>query len=83
MNIEVSYTGGGVWIAEMDLQDGTFAVVDSDYPLCLSVYNKSNEDEQYMPDNMIFSCEAAQLNDDYVIIYNKLVRALEQRTSKA
>lgn len=54
MKPEVFYTGGGIWLAEMNLQNGTYAVVDSDYKECLSIY-KYTDDEPYMPDDMIFS----------------------------
>lgn len=79
---EVFYTGGGIWLAELDLQNGTYAVVDSDYHDCLSVYNYPEEgEEQYMPEDMIFSKGVDQLDSEQMKIYNKLYKALKEKVS--
>lgn len=80
MKAEVFYTGGGIWIAEMDLQNGTYAVVDSDFNECLSIYNYT-DDEQYMPEDMIFSKGVDQLDTEEMKIYNQLIAALKEKTT--
>lgn len=80
MKAEAFYTGGGIWIAEMDLGNGTYAVVDSDYNECLSVYNLT-DDEPYLPENMIFSKGVDQLDSDEMKIYNQLIAALKEKTT--
>lgn len=80
MKAEVFYTGGGIWLAEMDLQNGTYAVVDSDYPECLSIYNYT-DDEPYLPEDMIFSKGVDQLDSEEKKIYNQLLAALKEKTT--
>lgn len=80
MKAEVFYTGGGIWLAEMDLQNGTYAVVDSDYHDCLSIYNLT-DDEPYMPEDMIFSKSVDQLDSEQMKIYNQLIAALKEKTT--
>lgn len=80
MKAEVFYTGGGIWIAEMDLGNGTYAVVDSDYNECLSVYNLT-DDEPYLPEDMIFSKGVDQLNSEEKMIYNQLLASLKEKTT--
>lgn len=75
---EVFYTGGGIWLAELDLQNGTYAVVDSDYHECLSIYRYSEDGEQYMPEDMIFSEDVKSLDLEQMKIYNKLYEALKK-----
>ena len=81
MKAEVFYTGGGIWLAEMNLQNGTYAVVDSDYPECLSIYNYTDDEEQYLPEDMIFSKGVDQLDSEQMKIYNKLIAALKTKTT--
>lgn len=80
MKPEVFYTGGGIWLAEMNLQNGTYAAVDSDYKECLSIY-KYTDDEPYMPDDMIFSKGVDQLDSEQMKIYNQLLAALKEKTT--
>ena len=80
MKPEVFYTGGGIWLAEMNLQNGTYAVVDSDYKECLSIY-KYTDDEPYMPDEMIFSKGGEQRDSEQMKIYNQLLAALKEKTT--
>ena len=80
MKAEVFYTGGGIWLAEMNLQNGTYAVVDSDYPECLSIYNLT-DDEPYMPEDMIFSKGVDQLDSEQMKIDNQLKAALKTKTT--
>ena len=79
MKVEVFYTGGGIWLAEMNLENGTYAVVDSDYDTALSIYKYPEEgEEQYMSEDMIFSDEVQNLDKEHMKIYTKLLEALKK-----
>ena len=79
MKVEVFYTGGGIWLAEMNLDNGTYAVVDSDYDTALSIYKYPEEgEEQYMSEDMIFSDEVQNLDKEHMKIYNQLLEALQK-----
>ena len=80
MKPEIFYTGGGIWLAEMNLQNGTYAVVDSDYKECLSIY-KYTDDDPYMPEDMIFSKGVDQLDSEQMKIYNQLLATLKEKTT--
>lgn len=54
MKIEVFYTGGGIWLAEMDLGNGTYAAISSDYHEAMCIYNYVEGEEKYMTEDMIF-----------------------------
>lgn len=81
MGVEVSYTGGGIWLAEKDLGNGTYAVVDSEYHDCLSIYQEA--EEHYMPEDMILSEGVANLDLEQMKIYRELVNALKEKTELA
>lgn len=78
-NIEVYYTGGGVWIAEKDLQNGTFATVDTDCVDCLTIYKDTTEEERYTNDNMIYSADKNELNEEHKKIYDELLKAIRKQ----
>lgn len=79
--VEVFYTGGGIWLSEMDLGNGTYAVVDSEYNDCLSIYKEA--EEKYMPEDMILSEGVAKLDLEQMKIYRALVNALKEKTDLA
>ena len=81
MKAEVFYTGGGIWLAEKDLGNGTYAVVDSEYHDCLSIYKEA--EERYMPEDMVFSEGVAKLDLEQMKIYRELVEALKEKTELA
>lgn len=81
MKAEVFYTGGGIWLAEKDLGNGTYGVVDSEYHDCLSIYKEA--EERYMPEDMIFSEGVAKLDLEQMKIYRELVEALKEKTELA
>lgn len=65
MKIETFYTGGGIWLSQYDAGGGFYAVVSNDYPDCLSIYRKTeDEDELYLPENMVSSKGLDELNDE-------------------
>ena len=69
MKIEVFYTGGGIWLAEMNLEDGTYAAISSDYPEAMCIYKHVEDEEPYMSENMIFCDEVQNFNNDQLKIH--------------
>jgi hypothetical protein len=82
MTVEVFYTGGGIWLAEMNLDNKRYAVIDSSYKECLTIYNYVDEDNKYMCEDMIFSDNVANLDTEHKKIYYKLLKALNSKISK-
>lgn len=78
MKIEVSYTGGGIWLAETVINDnGDYAVVNSECPELLSVYHKA--DEPYMEEDMYLSKPWDELDVEYGHIHVKLCMELQKQ----
>lgn len=78
--IEVFNTGGGIWLAEAELKDNKYAVVSSDAPEYLAVYQyEKAEDEKYYPEDMILDQHKNDLSEEYKPIYEKLLIALAKR----
>ena len=64
----------------MNLDNGTYAVVDSDYDTALSIYKYPEEgEEQYMSEDMIFSDEVQNLDKEHMKIYTQLLKALQEK----
>lgn len=82
MTVEVFYTGGGIWLAEMNLDNKRYAVIDSSYKECLTIYNYVDEDNKYMSEDMIFSDNVTNLDTEHKKIYYKLLKALNSKISK-
>lgn len=78
--LEVFYTGGGIWLAELDLEDGLYAVVNSEFPNYLSIYKYPDEedDEKYLPDDAISCKRAETLYGAELDIYNELADELKK-----
>lgn len=65
MRVETFYTGGGIWLSQYDAGGGYYAVVSSECPELLSIYRKTDdEDELYLPENMVSSKEIHELNTE-------------------
>lgn len=78
--IEVFYTGGGIWLAEANLGDDKYAVVNSEYPEQLGVYlYEKAEDGKYYPEDMVLDQHRDELDEDLRKVYDKLLVALENR----
>lgn len=80
MNIETFYTGGGIWLSQYDAGGGYYAVVSSDHPDCLSIYRKTDDqDEAYLPENMVSSKNLDELNPEQKAVHDILTEALKQQ----
>lgn len=78
--IEVFNTGGGIWLAEVNLKDNQYAVVSSDAPEYLAVYQyEKAEDDKYYPEDMISDQHKDELSEELKKVYEKLLIALAKR----
>ncbi len=75
MKIEVFSTGGGIWLAQAEIDEERYAVVSSERPDCLSVYRKA--DEPYMPEDMQFSKNADELDAVYKVLHRNMKQELQ------
>ena len=53
MKIETFYTGGGITLAEAKLEGAQYAVVSTEAPDCIAVYNRVEGEEPYAPEDMV------------------------------
>lgn len=80
MKTETFYTGGGIWLSQYDAGDGYYAVVSSDCPDCLGIYRKTeDEDELYLPENMVSSKNLDELNAEQREVHAILKAELVQK----
>lgn len=78
--IEVFYTGGGIWIAEANLGDNKYAVINSEDPEYMGVYlYEKAEDGKYYPEDMISDHHKDELDEELKKVYEKLLIALAKR----
>ena len=76
-NIEIFYTGGGITLAETDLNENEYAVVSSDSPDYLTIYNRDDDNEKsYLPDDMIVSTPKEKLTSNIKPLYIKMIEKL-------
>lgn len=79
MKVDVYYTGGGIWLAEMNLENGTYAVVNSECDTIISIYKYPEEgEEQYMAEDMILSDDVKNLDSNMAVIYKQLHEELQK-----
>lgn len=80
MKIETFYTGGGIWLSQYDAGDGYYAVVSSDQPDYLSIYrNAENEDEMYLPEDMVSSKHYDELGQSQKAMHDILKAELVKK----
>lgn len=76
MKIEVFYTGGGITLAEADL-GAQYAVVGTDYPNCIAIYNRVEDEEPYMPEDMVASYTEEEMDEETRALYLEMLGALK------
>lgn len=76
MKIEVFYTGGGITLAEADL-GAQYAVVGTDCPNCISIYNRVEGEEPYMPEDMVASYTEEEMDEETKALYLEMLGALK------
>lgn len=75
--IEIFYTGGGITLAETDLNKKEYAVVSSDAPEYLTIYNRDEDNEKtYLPDDMKVSLSKEKLTSNFKPLYMKMIEKL-------
>ena len=74
MKVEVYYTGGGITIAEAEVDPKTVAVVTSEAPEFLSLYKKDHEG--YLPENMLASKPMDELDEKLKALHAEMVDKL-------
>lgn len=77
-NVEIFYTGGGITLAESDLNETEYAVVSSDSPNFLTIYNRDDDNEKtYLPDDMVVSTPKEKLTSNLKPLYVKMIEKLK------
>lgn len=80
MKIETFYTGGGIWLSQYDAGGGNYAVVSNEQPDYLSIYRKTDdEDDMYLPENMISSKPYNELGQSQKAIHDILTAELAKQ----
>lgn len=78
-NIEIFYTGGGITLAEIDLNKSEYAVVSSDAPDYLTIYKRSEDNEKsYLPDDMLVSTSKEKITANLKPLYIKMINKLNR-----
>lgn len=78
--IEVFYTGGGIWLAEANLGDNKYAVVNSEQPEYMGVYlYEKGEDDTYYPEDIIDDYHKDNIPDDLKELYKDMLIGLAKR----
>lgn len=73
--IEAFYTGGGIWIAQTNLDEMTYVVVSSEAPEYLTIYRES--DEKYLPEDMLLSMRVEKMDLEYRILHDRMLSKIE------
>lgn len=74
--IEVFYTGGGITLAEADIDQSHYAVVSSDALEYLTVYAYADS-EKYLPDDMTASTPKEELPPELKVLYSNMLDKLK------
>ena len=75
--IEVFYTGGGITLAEADVDADHYAVVSTEAPEFLSIYSLDDGEKTYLLDDMVASTHRDELPPDLKILYSEMLSKLE------
>lgn len=76
MRIETYYTGGGITIAELDIDNGNYAVVSTEAPDFLTIYKSDNGEKTYLPEDMVASSKRDDLAPELRDIHDKMLAKL-------
>ena len=81
MEMKAYSTGGGFYTAEVTYQ-GKIFTVENDTPLCMNIYNDTdNEEERFMPENMIdsYNVNIREMSSVTRNIYEYLIALLSEQ----
>ena len=73
--IEVFYTGGGITIAEVDIDATHYAVVSSEAPEFFSIYTNVDGEKNHL--HMVSSNSEEELAPEYKALYEKMLDKLK------
>ena len=76
-SIEVFYTGGGITLAEVDLDNDHYAVVSSEAPDYLTIYTLDDGEKTYLPEDMVASTPEKGIAPDFKALYMKMLDKLK------
>lgn len=76
--IEVNYTGGGVTLAEAEINSDRYAVVSSEAPGFLTVYKRTDDEALYLPEDMVFSLTEQDLDEGMKKLYHEMLEQLKK-----
>lgn len=81
---EAFYTGGGIWLSAMYVNDHLYAVVSSEDDDCLSLYSHNWEDKDidFPCQNMLWSAEFSKLENEAKLVYGHLYAKLKEEMDK-
>lgn len=74
--VEVFYTGGGITIAELGISKDQYAVISTEAPEYLCVYNYNNGEKTHLPEDMVASTQQDKLNPELKEIYQEMLNKL-------
>ena len=73
--IEVFYTGGGITIAEVDIDTTHYAVVSSEAPEFFSIYANVDGEKNHL--HMVSSTSKEELTPEYKALYMNMLDKLK------
>lgn len=76
--IELFYTGGGITLAEAELNGDRYAVVSTEAPGFFTVYKRGNDETPYLPEDMVFSLTEDELPEDMKWLYVEMLDELQK-----
>ena len=76
--IKLHYTGGGVTLAEAELNSDRYAVVSSEAPGFLTVYKRTDSEILYLPEDMVDSLTEQEMNAETKKLYKEMLGKLKQ-----
>lgn len=75
--IETYYTGGGITLVETNLDENHYLVVSSEAPDFLTTYSYSDNEETYLPEDMVESKHKDELSPELKPTYYKMLDNLK------
>lgn len=77
-SVQTFYTGGGITIAEVNVDKTHYAVVSSDAPDYITVYRYNTDNETtYLSEDMVSCLSKENITSELQPLYAKMVAALQ------
>lgn len=78
---EAFYTGGGIWISAVYVDENIYYAIDNDYyddSFCIYDHRAEDQDTEYPCQNCIGFCDSAEFSAEDWKIYRALKRELKK-----